>query len=145
MGWSGEARRTVSGTATRDLVAPIRGLLATSRTSAARPNNSQKVPSLGDRSPASISWYSRMLRPPRACATRVRSAHHRRGAAKSSLSTEIPAPPLGVSDHPMKRQREMKRERDELDWLAAEAGHSADLVGVTALILVMALVLGFIV
>ena len=45
----------------------------------------------------------------------------------------------------MKREREMKRERDELDWLAAEAGHSADLVGMTALILVMALVLGFVV
>jgi hypothetical protein len=43
----------------------------------------------------------------------------------------------------MKREREMKRERDELDSLAAEAGHSADLVGMTVLILVMALVLGF--
>jgi hypothetical protein len=37
----------------------------------------------------------------------------------------------------------MKRERDELDQLAAEAGQSAVLVGMTALILVMALVLGF--
>ena len=45
----------------------------------------------------------------------------------------------------MKREREMKRERDELDCLAAEAGRSADLVGMTALILVMALVLGFVV
>jgi hypothetical protein len=43
----------------------------------------------------------------------------------------------------MKREREMKRERDELDSLAAEAGQSAILVGMTALILVMALVLGF--
>jgi hypothetical protein len=42
----------------------------------------------------------------------------------------------------MKREREMKRERDELDSLAAEAGLSAFLVG-TALMLVMALVLGF--
>jgi hypothetical protein len=39
----------------------------------------------------------------------------------------------------------MKRERDELDSLAAEAGHSADLVGMTALVLVIALVLGFVV
>jgi hypothetical protein len=39
----------------------------------------------------------------------------------------------------------MKRERDELDPLAAEAGHSADLVGMTALVLVIALVLGFVV
>jgi hypothetical protein len=45
----------------------------------------------------------------------------------------------------MKREREMKRERDELDSLAAEAGHTADLVGMTALIFVMALVLGFVV
>ena len=37
----------------------------------------------------------------------------------------------------------MKRERDELDSLAADAGQSAFLVGMTALILVMALVLGF--
>jgi hypothetical protein len=43
----------------------------------------------------------------------------------------------------MKREREMKRERDELDSLAAEAGQSALLVGMTALILVTALVLGF--
>jgi hypothetical protein len=45
----------------------------------------------------------------------------------------------------MKREREIERERDELDALAAEAGHSAGLVGMTALILVMALVLGFVV
>jgi hypothetical protein len=37
----------------------------------------------------------------------------------------------------------MKRERDELDQLAAEAGQSVVLVGMTVLILVMALVLGF--
>ena len=43
----------------------------------------------------------------------------------------------------MKRERELKRERDELDLLAAEAGQSALLVGMTALMLVMALVLGF--
>jgi hypothetical protein len=43
----------------------------------------------------------------------------------------------------MKREREMKRERDELDSLAAEAGLSALLVGMTALILVMTVVLGF--
>lgn len=43
----------------------------------------------------------------------------------------------------MKLEREMKRERDELDSLAAEAGQSAFLVGMTALMLVMALVLGF--
>jgi hypothetical protein len=43
----------------------------------------------------------------------------------------------------MKREREMKHERDELDSLAAEAGQSALLVGMTALMLVMALVLGF--
>jgi hypothetical protein len=36
----------------------------------------------------------------------------------------------------------MNRERDELDSLAAEAGQSAVLVGMTALILVVALVLG---
>ena len=52
---------------------------------------------------------------------------------------------LGGICHVMKREREMKRERDELDSLAAEAGHSADLVGMTALILVMALVLGFVI
>jgi hypothetical protein len=43
----------------------------------------------------------------------------------------------------MKRELEIKRERDELDLLAAEAGQSALLVGMTALVLVMALVLGF--
>jgi hypothetical protein len=43
----------------------------------------------------------------------------------------------------MNREREMKRERDELDSLAAEAGLSAILVGMTALMLVMALVVGF--
>ena len=38
----------------------------------------------------------------------------------------------------------MNREQDEeLDSLAAEAGQSAVLVGLTALILVMALVLGY--
>jgi hypothetical protein len=37
----------------------------------------------------------------------------------------------------------MKRERDVLDSLANEAGQSALLVGMTALMLVMALVLGF--
>jgi hypothetical protein len=37
----------------------------------------------------------------------------------------------------------MNSERDELDSLAAEAGQSAFLVGMTALMLVMALVLGF--
>jgi hypothetical protein len=45
----------------------------------------------------------------------------------------------------MEREREMQRERDELDSLAAEAGHSADLIGMTTLIIVMALVLGFVV
>jgi hypothetical protein len=43
----------------------------------------------------------------------------------------------------MKREREMERERDVLDSLAAEAGQSVLLVGMTALVLVMALVLGF--
>jgi hypothetical protein len=43
----------------------------------------------------------------------------------------------------MKREREMKRERDELDSLAAEAGLSPFLVAMTALILVMTVVLGF--
>jgi len=42
----------------------------------------------------------------------------------------------------MEREREMNRERDELDSLAAEAGASAVLVGTTALILVVALILG---
>jgi hypothetical protein len=42
-------------------------------------------------------------------------------------------------------KRDMKRDGDELDSLAAEAGHSAGLVGMTVLILVMALVLGFVV
>jgi hypothetical protein len=37
----------------------------------------------------------------------------------------------------------MERERDELDSLAAEAGQSLLLVGMTALILVLAVVLGF--
>jgi hypothetical protein len=36
----------------------------------------------------------------------------------------------------------MKRERDELDPLAAEAGQSVVLVGMTALVLVVAMVLG---
>lgn len=52
--------------------------------------------------------------------------------------------PRGIP-YAMKRDREMERERDELDSLAAEAGHSAGLVAMTALILVMALVLGFVV
>ena len=43
----------------------------------------------------------------------------------------------------MRREREMKRERDEWDSLAAEAEQGALLVGMSALILVMALVLGF--
>ena len=43
----------------------------------------------------------------------------------------------------MKREREIERERDELDSLAAEAGVNAVHVGMTALILVMALFLGF--
>lgn len=43
----------------------------------------------------------------------------------------------------MKREPEMTREQDELDSLAAGAGQSALLVGMKALILVMALVLGF--
>jgi hypothetical protein len=37
----------------------------------------------------------------------------------------------------------MKRDRDELDSLAAEAGQSAILVGMTALILLVALIVGF--
>jgi hypothetical protein len=37
----------------------------------------------------------------------------------------------------------MERERDELDSLAAEAGQSILLVGMTSLILVLAVVLGF--
>ena len=41
------------------------------------------------------------------------------------------------------REREVKRERDVLDSLAAEAGQSALLDGMTALMLVVALVLGF--
>jgi hypothetical protein len=51
--------------------------------------------------------------------------------------------PLPGIEYPMKREREVKRERDELDSLAAEAGQSAILVGMTALILVMALILSF--
>ena len=43
----------------------------------------------------------------------------------------------------MRREREMKRERDELDSLAAEAGLSAFLVAMTVLMLLIALVLGF--
>jgi hypothetical protein len=43
----------------------------------------------------------------------------------------------------MKREREMKRERDELDSLAAEAGQSALLVAMTALLFVTAVILGF--
>lgn len=43
----------------------------------------------------------------------------------------------------MKREREMKRERDELDSLANEAGQSVLLVGMTALMLVVVVVLGF--
>jgi hypothetical protein len=43
----------------------------------------------------------------------------------------------------MKPERTMKRERDELDSLAAEAGLSAFLVAMTALMLLTALVLGF--
>jgi hypothetical protein len=43
----------------------------------------------------------------------------------------------------MKLELEMKRERDVLDSLAAEAEQSVLLVGMTALMLVMALVLGF--
>jgi hypothetical protein len=43
----------------------------------------------------------------------------------------------------MKRERALERQRDELDLLAAEVGQSILLVGMTALMLVMALVLGF--
>jgi hypothetical protein len=43
----------------------------------------------------------------------------------------------------MNGERDITRERDELDSLAAEAGQSAFLVGMTALMLVLALVLGF--
>jgi hypothetical protein len=43
----------------------------------------------------------------------------------------------------MRLEREMKRERDLLDSLAAEAGQSVLLVGMTALMLVIAVVLGF--
>jgi hypothetical protein len=43
----------------------------------------------------------------------------------------------------MKRERELKRERDELDSLAAEAGQGAILGWMTALILLLALVLAF--
>jgi len=43
----------------------------------------------------------------------------------------------------LKRDREMKRERDELDSLAAEAGQSILLVGMRALMLLVALILGF--
>jgi hypothetical protein len=43
----------------------------------------------------------------------------------------------------MKPEREGKRERDELDMLAAEAGRSAFLVASAALILVMTVVLAF--
>jgi hypothetical protein len=39
----------------------------------------------------------------------------------------------------------MTRERDELDSLAAEAGGSVVLVGMTALLLFMAMVLGFVI
>ena len=42
----------------------------------------------------------------------------------------------------MKRARKTERERDELDSLAAEAGASAVLFGMTALILLVALALG---
>ena len=55
----------------------------------------------------------------------------------------MPTSPFGVSDMQMKREQEMSRERDVLDSLAAEAGKSALLVGMTALMLVIALVLGF--
>jgi hypothetical protein len=41
------------------------------------------------------------------------------------------------------KRGEFTRDRDELDSLAAEAGQSAFLVGMTALMLVVALVLGF--
>jgi hypothetical protein len=50
--------------------------------------------------------------------------------------------PRGGYQVGMKREREIDRERDELDSLAAEAGASAVLVGTTALILVVALILG---
>ena len=43
----------------------------------------------------------------------------------------------------MRREREMKRERDVLDSLAAEAGRSSFFVASAALILVMTVVLGF--
>lgn len=48
----------------------------------------------------------------------------------------------GIGDA-MKREREIGRERDELDLLAAEGGQSALLGGMTVLVLVVALVLGF--
>jgi hypothetical protein len=43
----------------------------------------------------------------------------------------------------MKRERPLERERDVLDSLAAEAGQSVLLLGMTVLMLVMALILGF--
>jgi hypothetical protein len=77
------------------------------------------------------------------CST-VKLTHSRLGRSGEvwpfDLDANASLPGIGYA---MKREREMKRERDELDSLAAEAGQSAFLVGMTALMLVMALVLGF--
>jgi hypothetical protein len=59
-----------------------------------------------------------------------------RGGTSYGLSAYTPTAQIGY-------RACMKRERDELDSLAAEAGQSVVLVGMTALVLVIALVLGF--
>jgi hypothetical protein len=77
------------------------------------------------------------------CST-VRLTHARSGRSGEVWPFDLDAnASLRGIGYAMKREREMKRERDELDSLAAEAGHSAFLVGITALMLVLALVLGF--
>jgi hypothetical protein len=77
------------------------------------------------------------------CST-VRLTHSRSGRSGEVWPFDLDANvSLRGIGYAMKREREMKRERDELDSLAAEAGQSAFLVGMTALILVTALVLGF--
>jgi hypothetical protein len=76
--------------------------------------------------------------------TRMRSLTHSRSGRSGEvwpfdLDANVSLRGIG---HAMKREREIRRERDELNSLAPEAGQSA-LLGMTALILVMALVLGF--
>ena len=70
----------------------------------------------------------------------------RLGAERRSLAfrPRFQRLPAGIG-YAMERERAVKRERDELESLAAEAGLSVDPFGITALVLVVALIVGLVV